>query len=87
MRRLMVDRGPDRPASRFEQSDYCFGAGPLWLRVERIDWDNPVNYNGDMWYEVHGVEVSSTGQLVGRRQSLVRAQRLANSRFPREEAG
>ncbi|MGX6600596.1 hypothetical protein ACWKSP_00445 [Micromonosporaceae bacterium Da 78-11] len=71
------NRGPDRPASHFEQTDYCFGVGPLRLRVEHVDWDNPVNYNDDIWYEVDGVEVSSTGQEVGRRQALVRAQRLA----------
>ena len=73
------DRGPDRAASRFDQSDYCFGAGPLWLRVEHIDWGKPVSYDNDTWYEVYGVEVSSTGQEVGRRQALVRATRLATT--------
>lgn len=71
------DRGPGRAASRFDQADYCFGAGPLWLRVEQVDWVNPVSYDNDIWYEVDGVEVSSTGQEVGRRQALIRALRLA----------
>jgi hypothetical protein len=71
------ERGPARAASRFDQSDYCFGAGPLWLRVEHIDWAHPVSYDNDTWYEVDGIEVSSTGQDVGRRQALVRAVRLA----------
>ena len=71
------EHGPGRAVSRFDQSDYCFGAGPLWLRIEHIDWANPVNYDNDIWYEVDGVEVSSTGQEVGRRQALIRAGRLA----------
>jgi hypothetical protein len=71
------DRGPRRATSRFDQSDYCFGAGPLWLRVEHVDWANPVSYDNDVWYEVDGVEMSSTGQEVGRRQALIRATRLA----------
>jgi hypothetical protein len=71
------DRGPGRATSRFDQSDYCFGAGPLWLRIEHVDWANPVSYDNDIWYTVDGVEMSSTGQEVGRRQTLIRATRLA----------
>ena len=70
------NRGPERPVSQFDQQDYCFGTEPLRLRVERVHWDNPVEYQGDVWYEVDGVEVSSIGQEVGRRRVLVRAQRL-----------
>ena len=71
------NRGPERPVTQFTQDDYCFGSGPLWLRVERIHWDTPMDYSGDIWYEVDGVEVSSTGQDVGRRRVLIRAQRLS----------
>ena len=70
------NQGPARPASHFAEEDYRFGSGSLRLRVERVRWDSPVDYNGDLWYEVDGVEVSSTGQDVGRRQVLVRAARL-----------
>ncbi|MFC7534551.1 hypothetical protein [Actinoplanes sp. GCM10030250] len=71
------NRGPERPALQFDEEDYCFGSGPLLLRVERVLWDSPVEYHGELWYEVDGVEVSSVGQHVGRRRVLIRAQRLA----------
>ena len=70
--------GPQRPVSEFAQEDYLFGSGPLWLRVERVHWDSPVEYNGDLWYKVDGVEVSSIGQDIGPRQVLVRARRLTS---------
>lgn len=70
------NRGPERPVSQFAQDDYCFGSGPLWLRVERVRWDSPVDYNDDIWYEVDGVEVSTTGRDVRRRRVLIRAERL-----------
>jgi hypothetical protein len=70
------NRGPERPANQFAQEDYCFGSGPLWLRVERVHWDTPVEYDNDRWYEVDGVELTSTGQDIGRRRVLIRAQRL-----------
>ncbi|MEU8241004.1 hypothetical protein AB0C07_22400 [Actinoplanes missouriensis] len=71
------NRGPERPVSRFHPEDYCFGSGPLWLRVERVHWKSAVRYQGDVWYEVDGVEVSSTGRCIGRRRVLIRARRLA----------
>lgn len=67
------NRGPERPVTQFDEEDYCFGSGPLRLRVERVRWDSPVDYHDDLWYEVDGVEVSSTGQEVGRRRVLIRA--------------
>lgn len=70
------NRGPERPTSEFHEEDYCFGSGPLRLRVERVHWDNPVEYRGDLWYEVDGVEISSLGQRVGPRRVLIRARRL-----------
>ena len=70
------NRGPERPANQFDENDYCFGSGPLWLRVERVHWESPVEYHGDLWYEVDGVEVSSLGRHIRRRRVLIRAQRL-----------
>ena len=70
------NRGPERPVSEFAAEDYCFGIGPLWLRVERVHWDAPVDYSGDTWYQVDGMEVSTMGLDVRRRRVLVRAQRL-----------
>ena len=71
------DRGSTPPVSHFVESDYCYGTGPLTMRVERIDWTKPVQYDGESWYEVDGIEVTADGRDVGRRQALVRGRRLA----------
>ena len=76
IRAMEKNRGPERPASQFDEADYCFGSGPLRLRVERVHWDHPVEYRGDLWYEVDGVEISNLGQHVGRRSVLIRARCL-----------
>jgi len=76
------NRGPARPPTHFAESDYCYGTGSLWMRVERIDWSMPVDYNGDTWYEVDGIEMTQDGREIGRRQALVRSRRLAS--FPRD---
>lgn len=70
------NRGPAAPVSLFPESDYRFGAGPLRMRVERVDWNRPVHYDNDSWYEVDGVEVTSDGREIGRRQALVRGRNL-----------
>ena len=72
-----ANRGPSRPVSHFAESDYCYGKGSLAMRVERVDWAKPVEYDGDTWYEVDGVELTSDGREIGRRQALVRASRLS----------
>ncbi len=71
------NRGPVGPVSLFPESDYRFGAGPLRMRVERIDWNRPVRYDDDNWYEVDGVEVTADGRDIGRRHALVRARSLS----------
>jgi hypothetical protein len=76
------NRGPTRPATHFAELDYCYGIGSLYMRVERVDWSRPVDYNGETWYEVDGIEVTSDGREIGRRQALVRSRRLAA--FPRD---
>jgi hypothetical protein len=68
--------GTTGPVSRFAEADYCYGVGPLTIRIERIDWAAPVLYDGENWYEVHGVEIGMNGTVVGRRQALVRGRRL-----------
>lgn len=62
--------------SQFAEADYCYGAGPLRIRVERIDWSTPVLYDGENWYEVDGVEIGPTGVAIGPRTALVRGRRL-----------
>lgn len=62
--------------SQFGEADYCYGIGPLRIRVERIDWAAPVLYDGENWYEVDGVEIGPTGMVIGRRTALIRGRRL-----------
>ncbi|HEU4348783.1 MAG TPA: hypothetical protein VFR35_13470 [Actinoplanes sp.] len=73
------DHGPIPPVSHFVEPDYCYGTGSLTMRVERIDWARPVQYDGENWYEVEGIEIASDGRVIGRRQALVRGRRLSSS--------
>jgi hypothetical protein len=78
------DRGtPRAPVSEFAESDYCYGSGPLLLRVEHIDWSRPVLYDGENFYQVEGMEIAADGREIGRRQALVRGRRLAAPRLRR----
>jgi hypothetical protein len=72
------NRGPAPPVSHFVEPDYCYGTGPLTMRVEHIDWTKPVQYDGEAWYEVVGIEVASDGRELGRRRVLVRGRRLSS---------
>lgn len=74
------NHGPRGPVSNFPESDYRFGAGPLRIRVDRVDWHHPMEYDNENWYEVEGMEVSSDGREIGRRQALVRARSLGSLR-------
>jgi hypothetical protein len=83
-----MDNGQSRPSgasrvsgvagtvSQFAEADYCYGVGPLRIRVERIEWAAPVLYDGENWYEVDGVEIGPNGVVIGRRTALVRGRRL-----------
>jgi hypothetical protein len=74
---MEANRGPNRPVSHFAESDYCFGTGALAIRVDRVDWNRPVERDGENWYEVEGVEMTADGREIGRRQALVRGRRLS----------
>lgn len=80
---LIIRRGrielsvPPWPVHVFAESDYCYGIGPLALRVDRVEWTKPVPYEGDTWLEVEGVVVDHSGHEGPRRQVLVRAERLS----------
>ena len=76
-------RGPIPPVSRFSESDYCYGSGPLTIRLERVDWARPVRYDGENWYEVDGIEVAFDGRDIGRRRALIRGRCL--SALPRNK--
>jgi len=43
---MEANRGPNRPVSHFAESDYCFGTGALAIRVDRVDWNRPVQRDG-----------------------------------------
>jgi hypothetical protein len=72
-----ANRGPNRPVSHFAETDYCFGTGSLAIRVDRVDWNRPVQRDGENWYEVEGVELTADGREIGRRHALVRGRRLS----------
>ena len=71
------NRGPTPPVSQFAEADYCYGTGSLTMRIERVNWAEPVQYEGENWYEIDGVEVASDGREIGRRHVLVRGRRLS----------
>jgi hypothetical protein len=58
------------------EPDYCYGRGPLTIRVDRVDLANPISYDGETWYRVEGVQLGGNGVEVGRREVLVRGRRL-----------
>jgi hypothetical protein len=66
------------PVRTFPETDYRFGAGPLRMTVEYIDWSNPVEYDGEIWHEIVGVEQTSDGREIGRRRALVKVSQLAS---------
>jgi hypothetical protein len=64
----------------FAEADYRFGVGPLRMTVERIDWANPLQQDDEIWYEVDGLELTETGQIIGPRRTAVKASRLPGRR-------
>jgi hypothetical protein len=68
---------PTMPATvTFRESDYRYGAGPLTMRLERVDRSRPVRLDGDDWYVVAGVEIGWDGADRERREVLVLGRRL-----------
>ena len=65
------------PIGTIAEIDYRFGLGPLRMRVEAVDWAVPQDHDGDLWYEVDGIEMTEDGREVQRRQVLVKATRLS----------
>ena len=75
---------PGSPVREFAEADYCYGVGPLTMRVHRVGWDRPIPLEGDTWLEVEGTVIDRTGQEGVRRQVLVRARRLPEPPPPRK---
>jgi hypothetical protein len=73
--------GPKR-VSVFAESDYRFGAGPLRMIIEHVDWSRPVVNDGEYWYEVDGIEMTADDREIGRRRSLIRGRSLGRLRKP-----
>jgi hypothetical protein len=67
---------PHHPVHEFAEQDYCYGVGSLIIKLDRIEWDRPVRYEGDIWLEVAGTVIDREGREGPRRQVLVRAGRL-----------
>ena len=64
--------------SLFAETDYRFGSGCLRIAVERVRWAEPVRKDGEIWYEVDGVELTGDDREVGRRQAVVKASQLSS---------
>lgn len=65
------------PVHVFEERDYCYGRGPLALRLHRVEWAKPIPYEGDIWFEVEGTVIDRrTGEQGRTRQVLARARLL-----------
>ena len=69
--------GPERRVCLFAEADYRFGIGPLRMVLERVDWSAPQQWDGEVWYEVQGIEIGDDGRAFGRRLVLVRGCRLS----------
>ena len=65
-----------RGAYVFAEADYLYGAGPLTLRIEQIDYAHPVTHDRDVWLQVDGEQLDFRGADVGHRSALIRRRRL-----------
>ncbi|GID30834.1 hypothetical protein [Paractinoplanes brasiliensis] len=79
---MTIDDKPPGAIRTFAEEDYRYGTGPLRIRIDRVLAGTPLQHDGDLWYEVEGVEVSDQGQVVGPRRATVRASRLPMIRRP-----
>jgi hypothetical protein len=62
---------------RVAEPDYLYGTGDLKLRVAHIDRANPIEYDGELWFQVEGVQLGRSGVELGYRRAIVRGRRLA----------
>jgi hypothetical protein len=62
---------------RLAEQDYLYGTGELKLRVAHIDRANPIEYDGELWFRVEGVQLGWADVEVGSRRAIVRGRRLA----------
>lgn len=77
---------PDHPLGagdilRIKQADYCYGNGPLTLRITRLGAD-PADFPALEWLGLTGVEVDPSGTEGELRHVLVRAELVRGIRVP-----
>ena len=72
------NRGPRAPLSTFAEADHRCGSGYLRMMVERVRWTEPLRQDGEVWYEVEGVELTDNDGSFRRRRALIKASRLAS---------
>ena len=73
---VLRQSGPRWPVYEFAESDYCYGVGPIRLRLVRVDWDKPIPHEDDTWLGVRAVVVDRAGREVAVREMLIRAGRV-----------
>ncbi|WP_045746718.1 hypothetical protein [Actinoplanes rectilineatus] len=61
------------PIFEFAESDYCYGIGPVRLRLLEVNWAKPVPHDGDTWLGVRGVVIDPSGREGAIREMLIRA--------------
>ena len=66
-----------QPVRAFAEADYRYGVGELRMTVEHVNWAQPQQHDGEIWYEISGLQGSDTGTVIGPRQVTVRASRLS----------
>lgn len=66
---------------RIKQTDYCYGNGPLTLRITRLGAD-PAEYPALEWLGLTGVELDPHGAEGEVRHVLVRAELVRGVRVP-----
>ena len=73
---MQPDTSGLRRTYTFDEQDYLFGAGPLRMIVEQVDWSTPALHDGENWYEVRGLQVTDDGRPIAPRHVRVRGRRL-----------
>ncbi|WP_231956816.1 MULTISPECIES: hypothetical protein [unclassified Actinoplanes] len=64
---------PRWPVHEFAEADYCYGIGPIRLRVVRVDRHRPIPHEGEVWLAVQGIVVDPDGREGAVREVLIRA--------------
>ncbi|WP_203818520.1 hypothetical protein [Paractinoplanes ferrugineus] len=72
----LLARQPRWATQEFAESDYRDGSGSLRLRIVHVEWASSVVRDGAVWLEAEAEEIDSAGHAAGRRQVLIRAERL-----------